>query len=114
MLGGFVAKELHVRVESGDGPLRHVHAPLRCRVLHARGLPDPAGPPGGSQESLELDILQPPHESLRGARLLLIPHEPDGTLLDALKGREVVVDIQLHVPRMGHVADGAGILEPLA
>ena len=111
MLAGWVGRDISVRLEAGEGPLKHVHAPLQCKVLHV--LPS-GGTPGPSAEgdSLEVDILAPPHPSLRGGRLRLTAHDPASSFEVAGQGREVVVQIELYLPGVGHISDGVGVIEP--
>jgi hypothetical protein len=112
MLASLVGRDIMVRLETGEGPLKHVHSPLRCRVLHALGATGGAAT-GGADDGLEVDILQPPHESLRGGRLRLSPHDPAEPVTWVMQGREVVVQVELHLPRIGHISDGIGSIEPL-
>ena len=103
---------MSIRMETGDGPLKHAHTPLQCRVL--RVVPSSSGGPAEpTGEVVELDILRPPHESLRGGRLRIWAHDPQAPISGAFQGRDVVVEVELHMPRLGHISSGIGALEPI-
>ena len=109
MLQDLIGRQVSVQVEEGDGALRRAKANLHGKVIHVSpggGAPSPSG----TSERVELDLLNVQDESLRGGRLILRPRLAGSSLSEVLEGHDVVVNMDLHLPRLGYLAKGIGIL----
>jgi hypothetical protein len=109
MLQDLMGRQVLVRVEEGDGPLRRVKVNLRGRVIQVSsggGVPSPSG----TSERVEVDLVNVPDESLRGGRLILRPRLAGSSLEEVMAGRDVVVNMDLHLPHLGQLGKGIGLL----
>jgi hypothetical protein len=109
MLQDLIGRQVLVRVEEGDGPLRRAKANLRGKVIHASsggGTPSPST----TSERVEVDLVNVPDESLRGGRLVLRPRLVGSSLGEVMEGRDVVVNIDLFLPHLGQLGKGIGLL----
>jgi hypothetical protein len=109
VLQDLIGRQVLVHVEEGEGPLRRVKAGLRGKVIHvSSGGASPS--PASTSERMELDLVNVQDESLRGGRLVLRPRLSGSSLEEVMEGRDVVVNMDLHLPHLGNLAKGIGTL----
>jgi hypothetical protein len=108
MLEDLIGRQLLVQVEEGEGSLHGLKANLRGKVIHVSSGGAPS--PSSTSERVEMELVNVQSESLRGGRLVLRPRLAGSSLHEVMEGRDVVVNMDLYLPHLGHFAKGIGIL----
>lgn len=109
MLQDLIGRQVAVQVEEGDGALHRAKSNLHGRVIHVTTggeAPSPSSP----SEQVEVELVNVEDPSLRGGRLVLRPRLAGSSLESVMEGHDVVVNIDLFLPHLGHFAKGIGML----
>lgn len=109
MLEDLIGRQVRVQVEEGDGALHRAKTNLHGKVIHV-STGGASAPPSDPSERVEMELENVQEASLRGGRLVLRPRLAGSSLEAVLEGHDVVVNMDLYLPHLGHFAKGIGVL----